>query len=65
MSGAHLPSAPSASIRKEYDAGDKYGVRSSDILVELGRRKTIGGQEDMIEDVALNLREAMRAGSAR
>lgn len=42
-------------------AGDKYGVASSDILVELGRMKTIGGQEDMIEDVALNLREQARA----
>ena len=36
-------------------AGKKYGVPSSDILVELGRRKTVGGQEDMIEDVALNM----------
>src|SRR6187455_1454976 len=34
-------------------AGEKYGVSSRDILVELGRRRTIGGQEDMIEDVAL------------
>jgi len=44
-------------------AGAKYGVASADILVELGRRKTIGGQEDMIEDVALNLRQAARAGA--
>ena len=36
-------------------AAKKYGVPSGDILVELGARKTIGGQEDMIEDVALNL----------
>jgi 4-hydroxy-2-oxovalerate/4-hydroxy-2-oxohexanoate aldolase len=36
-------------------AAKKYGVPSGDILVELGVRKTIGGQEDMIEDVALNL----------
>jgi len=36
-------------------AGKKHGVPSGEILVELGRRKTIGGQEDMIEDVALNL----------
>jgi len=36
-------------------AGEMYGVASGEILVELGRRKTIGGQEDMIEDVALNL----------
>jgi len=46
-------------------AAAKYGVRSSEVLVELGRRKTIGGQEDMIEDVALNLREAARAEAAR
>jgi 4-hydroxy-2-oxovalerate/4-hydroxy-2-oxohexanoate aldolase len=43
-------------------ASEKYGVRSSDILVELGRMKTVGGQEDMIEDVALNMvREKERA----
>jgi len=36
----------------------KYGVRSSDILLELGRMKTVGGQEDMIEDVALDLSRA-------
>ena len=26
-----------------------------DLLVELGRRKTVGGQEDMIEDLALEM----------
>jgi 4-hydroxy-2-oxovalerate/4-hydroxy-2-oxohexanoate aldolase len=36
-------------------AGDKYGVSSRDILVEMARRRTVGGQEDMIEDVALDL----------
>jgi len=39
-------------------AAQKHGVPSAEILVELGRRKTIGGQEDMIEDVALSLRAA-------
>lgn len=39
-------------------AGKKYGVPSEDILMEMGRLKTVGGQEDMIEDVALNLRNA-------
>jgi 4-hydroxy-2-oxovalerate/4-hydroxy-2-oxohexanoate aldolase len=39
-------------------AAAKYGISSRDILVELGRRKTIGGQEDMIEDVALELANA-------
>ncbi|MET0594045.1 MAG: 4-hydroxy-2-oxovalerate aldolase [Polyangiaceae bacterium] len=39
-------------------SGEKYGVPSRDILVELGRRKTVGGQEDMIEDVALDMAKA-------
>jgi 4-hydroxy-2-oxovalerate/4-hydroxy-2-oxohexanoate aldolase len=36
-------------------AAEKYGVSSRDILVELGKRKTVGGQEDMIEDLALDM----------
>jgi 4-hydroxy-2-oxovalerate/4-hydroxy-2-oxohexanoate aldolase len=39
-------------------AGEKYGVPSRDILVELGKRNTVGGQEDMIEDVAIDLSRA-------
>jgi 4-hydroxy-2-oxovalerate/4-hydroxy-2-oxohexanoate aldolase len=35
--------------------GKKYGIPSRDILVELGRKKMIGGQEDMIEDTALSM----------
>jgi 4-hydroxy-2-oxovalerate/4-hydroxy-2-oxohexanoate aldolase len=42
-------------------AAKKYGLRSADILVELGRMKTVGGQEDMIEDLALNMARARRA----
>ena len=33
----------------------KYKLSSRDILVELGRRRTVGGQEDMIEDLALDM----------
>jgi hypothetical protein len=39
------PSAPSV----------KYGVPARDILVELGRRGMVGGQEDMIEDTAMTM----------
>ena len=36
-------------------AGEKYGISARDLLVELGRRGTVGGQEDMIEDLALTM----------
>ena len=36
-------------------AAEKFGVDSRDILIELGNRKVVGGQEDMIVDVAAEL----------
>jgi 4-hydroxy-2-oxovalerate/4-hydroxy-2-oxohexanoate aldolase len=36
-------------------AAQKYNLSSRDILLELGRRRTVGGQEDMIEDLALDM----------
>lgn len=36
-------------------AAAQYGLKTIDILVELGRRRMVGGQEDMIVDVALDL----------
>jgi 4-hydroxy-2-oxovalerate/4-hydroxy-2-oxohexanoate aldolase len=45
-------------------ASAKYGVPSRDILMELGRRGTVGGQEDMIEDLALDMAKARAAAGA-
>ena len=39
-----------------YDAAKKYSLEPRDILVELGRRKMVGGQEDMIIDVAYQIK---------
>ena len=36
-------------------ASERFGVPTRDILVELGRKKMIGGQEDMIVDTAMTM----------
>lgn len=38
-----------------YRAAERFGLDPRDILVELGRRRMVGGQEDMIVDVAYQL----------
>jgi len=42
-------------LRHSEAAANKYGLKVVDILVELGKRRMVGGQEDMIVDVALDL----------
>ncbi|MEP6587354.1 MAG: 4-hydroxy-2-oxovalerate aldolase [Polaromonas sp.] len=45
-------------------ASAKYGVPARDILIEMGRRGMVGGQEDMIEDTAMTMARERKALSA-
>ena len=44
-------------------AAKRYDVDARDLLIELGRRKVVGGQEDMIEAVALEMIAAREAAA--
>ncbi|CAN7748593.1 4-hydroxy-2-oxovalerate aldolase [Cupriavidus necator] len=47
----------SSFLRHSEVAAKKHGLKTVDILVELGKRRMVGGQEDMIVDVALDLKK--------
>ena len=48
----------SSFLRHAENASKIYGVDTREILTELGRRRMVGGQEDMIIDVALDILKA-------
>jgi 4-hydroxy 2-oxovalerate aldolase len=54
----------SSFLRHAEAAAARHDLKTVDILVELGRRKMVGGQEDMIVDVALDLQNARSSSAA-
>ena len=48
----------SSFLKHAYRAAERYGVAGADILMECGRRKLVGGQEDQIIQIAAELAAA-------
>jgi 4-hydroxy 2-oxovalerate aldolase len=53
----------SSFLKHAYRAAERYGVSGAEILLRCGQRKLVGGQEDQIIDIALEIAQERGAGA--
>jgi 4-hydroxy 2-oxovalerate aldolase len=54
----------SSFLRHAFRAGERYGVSGAEILMHAGQRGLVGGQEDQLIDIALEI-AASAGGSSQ
>ena len=55
---------PGSFLHHAFSAAERFGVDARDILVEVGRRKSVGGQEDLVIEVAARLAATERPAAS-
>jgi 4-hydroxy 2-oxovalerate aldolase len=55
---------PGSFLHHAFGAAERFGVDARDVLVEVGRRKSVGGQEDLVIEVAAGLAAAKRPAAS-